>query len=53
MAPNGKMGQERFLVIAVTKGNPHSDGTVFESQDGVRLVVAAAGPDTQMHEAHN
>ena len=36
------MGQERFLVIAVTKGNPQSDGTVFESQDGVRFVVTAA-----------
>jgi hypothetical protein len=37
-----RMGQERFLVIAVTKGNPHSDGTVFESQDGVRFVLTAA-----------
>ena len=36
------IGQERFLVIAVTKGNPHSDGTVFESQDGVRFVITAA-----------
>ena len=36
-----KMGQERFLVVAVTKGNPHSDGTVFESRDGMRLVVKA------------
>jgi hypothetical protein len=38
-----EMGQERFLVIAVTKDNPHSDGAVFESQDGVRFVVTAAG----------
>lgn len=37
-----KMGQERFLVIAVTKGTPKSDGTVFESKDGVRFVVTAA-----------
>ena len=37
-----KMGHERFLVIAVTKGNPHGDGAVFESQDGVQFVVTAA-----------
>lgn len=56
-----KMGQERFLVIAVTKGKPHSDGTVFETQDGVRFVVtggktrteadakrSAAGPDAKI-----
>jgi hypothetical protein len=42
-----KMGQERFLVIAVTKGNPHSDGTVFESQDGVRFVVTAVKTRTE------
>jgi hypothetical protein len=29
-------------VIAVTKGNPHSNGTVFESHDGVRFVVTDA-----------
>jgi len=56
-----KMGQERFLVIAVTKGNPHSDGTVFENQGGLRFVVtgaktwaeadtklSAAGPDAKI-----
>jgi hypothetical protein len=37
-----EIGRGRFLVIAVTKGNPHSDGTVFESHDGVRFVVTAA-----------
>lgn len=37
-----KMGHERFLVVALTKGNPHGDGSVFESQDGVRFVVTAA-----------
>ena len=37
----------RFLVIAVTKGNPNSDGTVFESQDGVRFVVTAAKTRTE------
>lgn len=42
-----RMGQERFLVIAVTKGNPQSDGTVFESQDGVRFVVTAAKTRTE------
>jgi hypothetical protein len=59
--PKWEMGQERFLVIAVTKGNPHSDGTVFESPNGVRFVVtpaktrteadaklSAAGPDAKM-----
>ena len=45
--PEWKMGQERLLVIAVTKGNPHSDGTVFESQDGVRFVVTAAKARTE------
>jgi hypothetical protein len=56
-----KMGRERFLVIAVTKGKPLSDGTVFESQYGERFVVtaaktwnqaeaklSAAGPDTKI-----
>ena len=56
-----KMGQERFLVIEVTKGKPASEGTVFESQDGVRFVVmdartrseadakrTAAGPDAKI-----
>jgi hypothetical protein len=56
-----KMGRERFLVIAVTKGNPHSDGMVFESPDGLRFVVttaktrveadarlSAAGPDAKI-----
>jgi hypothetical protein len=42
-----KMGQERFLVIVVTMGNPHSDGAVFESQDGVRFVVTAAKTRTE------
>ena len=42
-----KIGQERFLVIAVTKGDPHSDGTVFESQDGERFVVTAAKTRTE------
>jgi hypothetical protein len=42
-----KMGQERFLVISLTRGNPLSDGTVFESQDGVRFVVLAAKTRTE------
>jgi hypothetical protein len=45
--PEWKMGQERFLVIIVTKGNPHSDGAVFESQDGVRFIVTAAKTRTE------
>lgn len=42
-----RMGQERFLVIAVTKGDPHGDGTAFESQNGVRFVVTAAKTRTE------
>jgi hypothetical protein len=42
-----KMGQERFLLITVTKGDPQSDGTVFEGQDGVRFVVTAAKTRTE------
>lgn len=41
------MGEERFLVITVTKGSPHSDGTVFESQDGLRFGVTAAKTRTE------
>src|SRR5215470_14203028 len=37
-----KMGHDRFLVIAVTEGGLHSDGTVFENQDGLRFVITAA-----------
>jgi hypothetical protein len=40
--PEWVMGENRFLVIALTKGNPHNDGTVFESQDGLRFIVTAA-----------
>lgn len=36
------MGQGRFLVIVVTKGNPQSDGTVFETEEGVRFIVTPA-----------
>lgn len=56
-----EMGEQRFLVITVTKGNPQSDGTVFENEDGARFVVAgaktrmeadgklsAAGPDAKI-----
>jgi hypothetical protein len=37
-----ELGRDPFLVIAVTKNKPHSDRTVFETQDGVRFVVSAA-----------
>ena len=36
------MGQGRFLVVAVTRGNPHGEGTVFENQEGLRFVLTAA-----------
>ena len=36
------MGQGRFLVIVVTNGNPQSDGTVFETEEGVRFIVTPA-----------
>lgn len=41
------MGHARYLVIAVTKGDPHSDGAVFESEDGVRFLVTAAKTRTE------
>jgi hypothetical protein len=40
--PGWVMGEERFLVITVTKGNPRSGGTVFESQDGLLFLLTAA-----------
>jgi len=42
-----EMGQDRFLVIAVTKGVPHGDGAVFETQEGVRFVLTSAKTRTQ------
>lgn len=36
------LGYGRFLVITVTKGHPHSDGAVFETDDGVRIVITSA-----------
>jgi hypothetical protein len=55
------MGEDRFLVIALSKGNPHGAGTVFESQNGLRFVLtvaktkaeadaklSAAGPDAMI-----
>lgn len=36
------MGQGRFLVIVVTKDNPQSGGTVFETREGMRFIVAPA-----------
>lgn len=45
--PLWEMGREQFLVIAVTKGDPQSDGTVFETQDGRRFIVAAAMTRTE------
>lgn len=55
------LGHGRFLVITVSKSNPHLDGTVFEAADGTRFVVmpaqtrkeadaaaAAAGPGSRV-----
>jgi hypothetical protein len=36
------MGHGRFLVIVVTKGTPLGDGTVFETEEGVRYIVTSA-----------
>jgi hypothetical protein len=36
------MSQDRFLVITVTKGNAQSEGSVFETTDGLRFIVAPA-----------
>jgi hypothetical protein len=37
-----RVGDGRFLVIAVTKSDPYGEGTVFETEDGLRFVVIAA-----------
>jgi len=63
--PEWVVGEDRFLVIAVTKGDPHSDGTVFETQDGLRFIMtaaktraeadaklSAAGPDAKIFAVH-
>jgi len=42
-----ELGREPFLVIAVTRGSPQCDGTVFEGQDGVRFVVTSARTRTE------
>src|SRR5260370_41850239 len=36
------LGQGRFLVITVTKGNRRSNGTVFEGANGTRFIVVPA-----------
>jgi hypothetical protein len=40
------MGQGRFLVIVVKRG-PQSDGTVFETEEGVRFIVTPAQTRTE------
>jgi hypothetical protein len=48
-----KMGHQRFLVITVTKAHPKSDGAVFETQDGLRFVLAAAKTRTDADAKHS
>lgn len=36
------VGRGRFLVITLTKGDPQGDGSVFEMEDGTRLVIRSA-----------
>ena len=61
IGPPWLMGQGRFLVITMTKSEPRTNGTVFETDDGVRLVIlpartrdeadaaaAMAGPETRV-----
>jgi hypothetical protein len=56
-----KLGDDPFLVIAVTTRDVHQQGAVFETEDGVRFIVtgartwteagakrAAAGPDAKV-----
>jgi hypothetical protein len=42
------MGRGRFLLITLTKNNPKIDGTVFESDDGTRLIVSAVQTRNQV-----
>jgi hypothetical protein len=42
-----KMGHERFLVITVTRRDEHQEGAVFETEDGVRFIVAGARTRTE------
>jgi hypothetical protein len=56
-----EIGRGQFLVVQMTKGDPTSEGSVFESQDGERFVItpaktlaeakrklAAAGPNAKI-----
>lgn len=42
-----QMGRDRFLVISVTTRDPQENGSVFESEDGVRFVVTGARTRTE------
>ena len=42
------LSRGRFLVVTVTKGNGKTEGTVFETQDGTRLIFT---PAQSLHEA--
>lgn len=44
------MARGRFLVITMTKGVPQSDGTVFELDDGTRLIIRAAKTQAEAEE---
>jgi hypothetical protein len=40
--PKWSMGEGRFLIITVIKGDPKADGTVFETGEAIRFVVTPA-----------
>ena len=56
-----RLAGARFLVVTVTKGGPHLEGSVFEADDGIRYtfravasrqqaeaIAAASGPETRL-----
>jgi hypothetical protein len=45
-----RMGEGRFLVITVTTAGPKSHGSVFETKEGLRFIVA---PATTLQEAES
>jgi len=49
--PPWLMGQGRFLVITMTKREPRTNGTVFQTDDAVRFVIVPARTRTEADAA--
>jgi hypothetical protein len=49
--PPWLMGQGRFLVITMTKREPRTNGTVFQTDDAVRVVIVPARTRTEADAA--